>query len=86
MRVIDGVLIIRGPTISVVIIDPSLTQLDTCGLMVPSKVCSEGPISVHAEDPHSVLLVVVPLVNVGLMVVCEILHTLLLDTIELAKL
>jgi hypothetical protein len=41
---------------------------------------------VHAEDPHNVLLVLVPLFNVGLMVVLKILHTSLLDMIEPAKL
>jgi hypothetical protein len=41
---------------------------------------------VHAEDPHSILLVHVPLFNVGPMVVLEILHTSLLDTIKPAKL
>jgi hypothetical protein len=54
--------------------------------MVPSKVCSEGTVNVHAEDPHSVLLVFVPLFNVGLMVVLEILHTSLSHMIEPTKL
>jgi hypothetical protein len=54
--------------------------------MVPSKVRSEGPVSVHAEDPHSVLLIPIPLFNVGPMVVLEILHNSLLDTIEPVKL
>jgi hypothetical protein len=56
------------------------------GLMVPSKVCSKGPISVHEEDPHDVLLILVPLVNVLSMVMVEIFHTSLIDTIEPAKL
>jgi hypothetical protein len=54
--------------------------------MVPSKVCSKGLVSVHVKDPHSVLLVLVPLVNVLSMVVVKILHTSLIDIIEPAKL
>jgi hypothetical protein len=54
--------------------------------MVPSEVCSEGPVNVHAEDPHNVLLKLVPLVNVLSMVDVEFLHTSLIDTIEPAKL
>jgi hypothetical protein len=60
-------------------------QLDMCDRLVPCKVLSKGSISVHAEDPHSVLLVPLPVFNVGPMVVLEILHTSLLDTIEPAK-
>jgi hypothetical protein len=86
MRVIHGVLVIGGPTICVVIIGPVLTQLDTCGLLVPSKVCSVGPVSVDAKDPHNVLFILVPLINVFLMVDVKILHTSLTDTIEPAKL
>jgi hypothetical protein len=41
---------------------------------------------VHAEDPHNVLLIPVPLFNVGPMVVLEIPHTSLLHTIEPVKL
>jgi hypothetical protein len=85
-RVIDGVLVVGGPTVRVVIIGPALTQLDMRGPMIPSKVCPEGPISVHAEDPHNVLLILVPLINVLPMVHVELLHTSLIDTIELAKL
>jgi hypothetical protein len=44
------------------------------------------PVSVHTEDPHNILLILVPLVNVFLMVDVEFLHTLLTDTIEPAKL
>jgi hypothetical protein len=51
-----------------------------------ARVPSKGRVSVHAEDPHNVLLVLVPLFNVGLMVVLKILHTSLLDMIEPAKL
>jgi hypothetical protein len=61
-------------------------QLDTRGPMVPSKVHSEGPVSVHVKDPHSVLLILVPLFNVGLMVVPKILHTSSTHTIKPAKL
>jgi hypothetical protein len=61
-------------------------HLDTRDPMVPSQVHYEGTVTVHAKDPHSVLLVLVPLFNVCLMVVLKILHTSLLDTIELAKL
>jgi hypothetical protein len=61
-------------------------QLDTRGLLVPSKVCYVGPVSVHAEDPHNILLVLVPLINVFLMVDIEFLHTSLTDSIEPAKL
>jgi hypothetical protein len=49
-------------------------------------VCYEGLVSVHAEDPHSVLLILVPLVKVFLMVDVEFLHTSLIDVIEPAKL
>jgi hypothetical protein len=86
MCVIDGVIGGGGPTILIVVIGPSLTQLDTCDPMVPSNVCSEGPVNVHAEDPHSVSLILVPLGNVLPMVVVKILHTLSIDTIEPAKL
>jgi hypothetical protein len=86
MCVVDSVLIIGGPTVCVVIIGPPLTQLDMCGLLVPSKVCSEGPISVHVEDPRSVMLILVPLVKVFLMVDMEFLHPSLIDVIEPAKL
>jgi hypothetical protein len=55
-------------------------------LLVPSKVCSEGPASVHAEDPHSVLLILVPLGKVFLIVDIEFLHTSLIVVIEPAKL
>jgi hypothetical protein len=41
---------------------------------------------VHAEDPHNVLLIHVPLFNVGPMVVLKIPHTSLFHTIEQAKL
>jgi hypothetical protein len=41
---------------------------------------------VHAENPHNILLVLVPLVNVFLMVNVELLHTLLIDKIEPTKL
>jgi hypothetical protein len=61
-------------------------QLDTRGLLVPSKVCSVGPVSVHAEDPHNILLILVALVSVFLMVDVEFLHTSLTDKIEPAKL
>jgi hypothetical protein len=37
---------------------------------------------VHAEDPHNILLIHVPLFNGGLMLVLEILHTSLLHTID----
>jgi hypothetical protein len=63
-----------------------MVEIDTCGPLVPSKVCSVGPVSVHAEDPHNVLLVLVPLVNVFLMVDVKFLHTSLTDMIEPAKL
>jgi hypothetical protein len=86
MHVVHGVLIVRGPTVYVVFIGPALTQLYTRGPLVPSKVCSVGPVSVHAEDPHNVLLVLVPLINVFLMVDVEFLHTSLTDTIEPTKL
>jgi hypothetical protein len=56
------------------------------GLLVPSKVCYVGLVSVHAEDPHIVLLVLVTLINVFLMVDIEFLHTSLTDMIEPAKL
>jgi hypothetical protein len=59
---------------------------DTRGLLVPSKVCSEGLVSVHAEDPHRVLPILVPLIKVFLMVDVEFLHTSLIDEIEPAKL
>jgi hypothetical protein len=85
-RVVYGVLIIGGPIIRVVIIGPALTQLDTRGLMVQSKVCPEGPVSVHAEDLHNILLILVPLINVLPMVHVEFLHTSLIDMIEPAKL
>jgi hypothetical protein len=81
-----GVLVVGGPTIRVVVISPTLTQLDTCGPLVPFNVCSVGPVSVHAEDPHNVLLILVPLVNVFLMVDIEFLHTSWTDMIEPAKL
>jgi hypothetical protein len=86
MHVIDGVITVGGPIVCVVIIGPSLMQLDTRGPMVPSKVHSEGPVSVHVKDPHSVLLILVPLFNVGLMVVPKILHTSSTHTIKPAKL
>jgi hypothetical protein len=41
---------------------------------------------VHAEDPHSVLLIIVPIINVLPMVDVEFLHTLLIDMIEPVKL
>jgi hypothetical protein len=41
---------------------------------------------VHVEDPHNVMLVLVPLINIFLMVDVEFLHTSLTDTIEPAKL
>jgi hypothetical protein len=85
-HVIDGVLVIGGPTIRVVVIGLALTWLDTRGPLVPSKVCSKGPVSVHAEDPHSVLLIIVPIINVLPMVDVEFLHTLLIDMIEPVKL
>jgi hypothetical protein len=68
MHIVHGVLIGGGPTICVVIINQGLTQLDTYGPLVPSKVCSVGPVSVHAKDPHNVLLILVPLVNVFLQI------------------
>jgi hypothetical protein len=40
----------------------------------------------HAEDPHNVLLILVPLINVLPIVDAKFLHTLLIDTIEPAKL
>jgi hypothetical protein len=52
------------------------------GPLVPSKVCSEGPVSVHVEDHHNVILVLVLLINVFLMVDIEFLHTSLIDVIE----
>jgi hypothetical protein len=85
-RVVHGILIIGGPTVCVVIIGPVLTQLDTCGPLVPSKVCSVCLVNVHVEDPHNVLLVLVSLVNVFLMVDVKFLHTLLTNTIEPTKL
>jgi hypothetical protein len=84
-RVIHGVLIIGGPTVCIIVIGPALTQLDTCGPLVPSKVRSICPVSVHAEDPHNALLILVPLVNVFLMVDIKFLHTSLTGTIEPAK-
>jgi hypothetical protein len=86
MRVIHGVLVGGGPTVCVVIIGPALTQLDMRDSLAPSKVCSVGLVSVHAKNPHIVLLVLVPLVNVFLMVDIEFLHTSLTDTIEPTKL
>jgi hypothetical protein len=62
------------------------THLDTHGLLVSSKVCFEGTVSVHVEDPHSVLLILIPLIKVFLMVDVEFLHTSLIDAIEPAKL
>jgi hypothetical protein len=41
---------------------------------------------VHVKDPHSVLLILVPLVKVYLMVDVEFLHISLIDMIEPAKL
>jgi hypothetical protein len=75
-----------GSTVHVVIIGPTLTQLHTRGPLVPSKVCYVCPINVHAEDPHNVLLILVPLVNVFLMVDVEFLHTSLTNTMKPAKL
>jgi hypothetical protein len=49
-------------------------------------VCFVGHVCVHAKDTHNVLLVLVPLINVFLMVDIKFLHTLLIDTIEPAKL
>jgi hypothetical protein len=40
----------------------------------------------HAEDPHNVLLILVPLINVLLMVHVEFLHASLIDMIEPTKL
>jgi hypothetical protein len=85
-RVVHGVLVVRGPTIRVVLIGPALTQLDTRGSLVPSKVPSKGFVSVHAKDPHNILLVLVPLINVFLMVDVEFLHTSLTNTTEPIKL
>jgi hypothetical protein len=45
MHVIHGVLVVGEPTVRVVVIGPALTQLDTCDPLVPSKVCSIGPVS-----------------------------------------
>jgi hypothetical protein len=49
-------------------------------------VCSVGPVSVHVEDTHNILLILVPLINVFLMVDVKFLHTSLTGTIEPAKL
>jgi hypothetical protein len=84
--VIDGVLVIGWPTVHVVVIDPALTQLNTRGPMVPSKVCSEGHVGVHAEDPQNILLILVPIINVLPMVDIKFLHTSLIDMIEPVKL
>jgi hypothetical protein len=61
-------------------------QLYMRGLLVASKVCSEGPASVHVDDPHNILLILVPLVKVFLMIDVEFLHTSLIDAIEPTKL
>jgi hypothetical protein len=41
---------------------------------------------VHAEDPHSVLPILVSLIKIFLMVDMEFLHTSLIDAVEPAKL
>jgi hypothetical protein len=41
---------------------------------------------VHLEDPNTVLLIHVPLLNVGPMIVLEILHRSLLHTVDPTKL
>jgi hypothetical protein len=69
LSVVSGVVIMCGNNLYIVRISPPLTEFGPCYRLQPIHALSKRGIMMHPEDPSTVVLKLVPFINISLVVV-----------------